>query len=302
MKKFIKEENFMARTPGIDVSHWQGEINWKLVAAQGYRFAAIRATVGNYHTDSRFYENWRGAREAGLLVSAYHVVKPKNTAESQITRLFDVLEDRVPDLPLVLDVELTDDQTPAVITGIVRECIQRIEQQAGRKPIIYTGAWFWNPNLLRGAEWANCDLWIANYGVENPGLPADWTAWRIWQYSDKGSVSGVSSHYTDLDWFNGSYEDLLAYANKPAEPVDRGLPIPTRDEDQPAGRRLQARVTNPTLRIRSGPGVQYEHVGDLKAGDVVDIQALEGDEVWVAIGPGQWVAFTFRGETYLALE
>lgn len=66
----------MSRRPGIDVSTYQGEINWKRVVAAGYRFASIRATLGNDRTDSRFYANWKGARDAGLLVSAYHVVKP----------------------------------------------------------------------------------------------------------------------------------------------------------------------------------------------------------------------------------
>jgi lysozyme len=204
-----------------------------------------------------------GAREAGLLVSAYHVVKPKNSAESQIDRLFDVLEERKADLPLVLDVELADEQTPAVITGVVKACTQGIEQRAGRKPVVYTGAWFWEPNILRGAEWADYDLWIANYGVQSPGLPADWSSWRIWQHSDKGQLAGVSSRYTDLNWFNGSYEDLRAYTQK--QPEQPGASVVS--EDRSIGtRRLRARVTHPTLRVRSGPGVEYEHIGDLTAG------------------------------------
>ena len=183
----------MDRVPGIDVSRWQGAINWQTIAAQGYRFAVIRATVGNYYTDPRFYENWRGAREHNLLVTAYHVVKPKQTAESQINRLFEVLEKHKPDLPLVLDVELTDDQPRATITSVVRECATRITEHTGRAPVIYTGSWFWTPNIAHGPEWAEYDLWIAHYGVSSPTLPTDWTEWKFWQYSEKGSVSGVSS-------------------------------------------------------------------------------------------------------------
>jgi lysozyme len=285
----------MSNVSGIDVSRWQGEIDWGRVAAAGYHFAVIRATVGNYYTDPRFYENWHDAHDAGLLVTAYHVVKPKNSAETQITRLFEVLEQRQPDLPLVLDVELSDEQTPAVISGVIKECIQRIEQQTDRKPIIYTGAWFWDVNVLRATEWATCDLWVANYGVESPALPVDWTEWRFWQYSESGRVGGVSSQHTDLDQFNGSYDELLAYAKRPAEPVD--VVAKTL-----ATRRLQARVIYPTLRVRSGPGVEYDHIGDLKAGDVLDILAVDGDDVWIAFEPGKWAAFTVRGDTYLELE
>lgn len=280
----------MARTPGIDVSRYQGTIDWARVAASGYRFAIIRATVGNYYTDPRFYENWRGARDAQMLVSAYHVVKPGHSAESQISRLLEVLEGYRCDLPLVLDVELADALPPAAVTGVVRECCERVTQQAGRRPILYTGRWFWEPNLQPSPEWADYDLWIAHYGVENPTLPSDWSDWKFWQYSETGSVVGVSSRHTDLNWFNGSYADLLAYAQK----TDDG-------EKEDAGR-LRGRVITPALRVRSGPGVQYDYLRDLHAGDVVDIQAIEGKEVWVSIGPGQWVALSFNGERHLVLE
>jgi lysozyme len=298
MRVLVKDEQkecTVANVSGIDVSRWQGEIDWGRVAAGGYHFAVIRATVGNYYTDPRFYENWRGARDAGLLVTAYHVVKPKNSAGSQIGRLFDVLEQREPDLPLVLDVELADEQPPAVISGVIKECIQRIEQRNRRKPIIYTGAWFWDGNVLRAAEWADCDLWVAYYGTESPALPLDWTAWRFWQYSESGHVVGVSSQRTDLDRFDGGYDDLLAYANLSAQPV---APIGERGP----GRRWQVRVTHPTLRVRSGPGVQYDHMGDLKAGDTLDVLAVDGDDVWIAFEPGKWAAFTSRGETYMTLD
>ena len=75
-------------TPGIDVSRYEGEIDWKQVAAAGYRFAVIRATVGNYYTDPRLYSNWAAAKEVGLLVSAYHVLVATNYADKQIDWLF----------------------------------------------------------------------------------------------------------------------------------------------------------------------------------------------------------------------
>lgn len=286
----------MPRTPGIDVSRWQGEIDWALVAAQGYRFAVIRATVGDYYTDPRFYENWRGAQAAGFLVSAYHVVKPSQPPEAQIERLLDVLDGRKSDLPLVLDVELADRQSPAVITGVVKECADLIETQDGRKPIIYTGKWFWDPNLLRRQEWSAYDLWIANYGAQKPTLPADWSEWTIWQYSETGSVSGVASRATDLNWFNGSFEDLLAYCGREQHTVDERITEGTE------AKRLRLRVTSSNLRIRSGPGVQHDYVGDLSRGDVIEVLAIEGDEVWVLFAPGKWAAMKHHGVDYMTFD
>lgn len=286
----------MSRTPGIDVSRWQGEIDWPTVAAQGFRFAVIRATVGDYYTDPRFYENWRSAIAAGLLVSAYHVVKPKISAAAQIDHLWDVINGRKSHLPLVLDVELADGQTPATITQVVKDCADLIEDQEGRKPIIYTGKWFWDPNVLRRQDWRDYDLWIANYGTQSPVLPADWSEWKIWQYSETGSVNGVSSRATDLNWFNGSYEDLLQYCAADRHEIE------TRAVEAAARVRLKLRVNAPTLRIRSGPGIQHNHIGDLAQGDVVEALGFDGPEVWVQIAPGQWAALKYGEDVYLVFD
>ncbi|MEA3342216.1 MAG: GH25 family lysozyme [Chloroflexota bacterium] len=281
----------MSTTPGIDVSRWQGEINWEMVAAAGYRFAVIRATIGNYYTDPRFYENWNGARGAGLLVSAYHVATPEHSAGSQIDRLFDVLGERKADLPLVLDVELSREISPTGITACVRDCVQKVERQDDRKPIIYTAGWFWNHQVLESPGWSEHDLWVAHYGVSAPTLPTGWDEWQFWQHSDKGRVPGIAAE-TDLNQFNGSYDDLLAYANTEPEP---------RPEPQPSAG-LRARVTASRLNVRSGPGVNYSDVGDLHAGDVVGVVSLDGEDVWVEFEPGKWAALVFHGTRYMELE
>jgi GH25 family lysozyme M1 (1,4-beta-N-acetylmuramidase) len=75
---------FMTTVPGIDVSRYQGTVNWKAVADAGFRFAVVRATLWNVKIDETFETNWNGARSAGLLVSAYHVVKADVAAAAQI--------------------------------------------------------------------------------------------------------------------------------------------------------------------------------------------------------------------------
>jgi hypothetical protein len=126
----------MTTTPGIDVSRWQGDIQWEKVASAGYRFAVIRATVGETYTDPRFDANWAGARDAGLLVSAYHVLKPEHPADSQVARLFETLGDRRADLPLVLDIELHGDPalpTSRPVSGLLAE--GRADQAESRSSI-----------------------------------------------------------------------------------------------------------------------------------------------------------------------
>jgi len=279
----------MSTTPGIDVSRWQGEINWEMVAAAGYRFAVIRTTVGNYYTDPRFYENWSGARNAGLLVSAYHVVTPEHSAGSQIDRFFDVLGDRKADLPIVLDVELSRGVSPAGITTCVKDCLQMVEQRDDRKPVIYTAKWFWNDHVLESPEWSAYDLWVANYGISTPSLPAGWSEWKLWQHSDKGRVPGIAAT-TNLNHFAKSYNDLLAYIN--AEPED----------EAPPSVGLRARTIASRLNVRNGPGVNYSDIGDLHEGNVVNVVSLDGNDVWVEFEPGKWAAFAFRGKRYMELE
>jgi GH25 family lysozyme M1 (1,4-beta-N-acetylmuramidase) len=276
------------RVSGIDVSRWQGEIDWAQVAAEGHRFAMIRSTIGDAYLDPRFYSNWDEARTAGLLVTAYHVVTPDKSAQQQIDYFFDVLGARRSDFPLVVDVERDDGVDRQGITACVRACLQEVEERDGRKPIVYTARWFWDRYLQPSDVWRGYHLWVASYTAE-PLLPRDWDGWLFWQYTESGEVSGVSSQATDINWFSGTYEDLVAYVGK--------------DDDQAPARprRLRVRVVIPKLNVRSGPGIDYEDLGDLHDGDCLDILALTGDDVWVEFAPGKWAAFSLDGETYMKL-
>jgi lysozyme len=249
----------------------------------------MRATIGNYYTDPRFYVNWDAAREVDLLISAYHVVTPDRPPDSQITRLFDVLDGRRSDFPLVLDVELSRGVSRKDITACVEACIGLVEEEDGRPPIVYTARWFWDKHVLDSQTWPSYDLWVAHYGVHIPTLPADWDAWRFWQYSDHGRVPGIDVR-TDVNWFNGSLDDLIAYAG-----VERV-------EEVPPAEGLQARVTTEKLTLRSGPGANYQRVGDLEEGEVVNVVSLGGEDIWIQVEPGKWAPFTSRHERYMELE
>lgn len=277
------------RVPGIDVSRWQGTIDWRKVAQAGYRFAFVRASIGDTYTDPSFFVNWKGAQNAGILVSAYHVVTPDVAPKAQIGHFFEILDDREPDLPLALDVERNDRLGRVSVTTSIRGCIEEVQRRSGEAPMIYTARWFWDKYLSASSEWARYDLWVASYTSE-PVMPRDWRGWRFWQYTEKGSVAGVTSRSVDLNWFAGDYAALLRYAKR--QPV---LPeIPTV--------KPRARVVIKKLNVRTGPGKSYEEIGDLYAGDVVEMIGLTGRDVWVEFEPGKWVAMALNDEQYMVLE
>lgn len=280
----------MKRVPGIDVSRWQGKIDWASIVAEGFRFAYMRATIGKSYIDPRFYENWDNARDAGLLISAYHVVTPGIEPEAQIAHLFDTLEGREADLPLSLDIERQDNVDPETLSHCIGTCLIELERRDSRKPIIYTARWFWDRYVLPRKEWCAYDLWVASY-TTSPILPRDWKTWRFWQFSDSGEVPGIRSRTVDLNWFAGNYEALVTYGKRDKHEIDSSTP-----EQQ-----WQLHVLD-KVNIRSGPGTSFDDLGNLYAGDVIQALALTGSEIWVEFEPGKWAAFCHKGETYMELK
>lgn len=206
---------------GIDVSRYQGRIDWAKVAEAGYSFAGIRATVGDYYTDPRFIENIHGARAAGIAWMPYHVVTPEKAPVKQIDRFLMTLGGNWPDLPLVLDVELVRDQTPTAITASVMLTSQILICSGYGVPLIYTGSWFWNPKIDHALwKWYTSfldkppPLWFAHYtsGL-TPYYPRDWTDWLIWQYSSSGKVPGIYGN-VDLNRWNGDRASFDASVKK----------------------------------------------------------------------------------------
>lgn len=278
----------MTNTPGIDVSRYDEEIDWKMVAAAGYKFAVIRATVGDYYTDPRLYSYWSGAKDAGLFVTVYHVLIATKYANKQIDRLYSVLGDRKPDFPVVLDIEVDSGVSNSANTACIQDCILEIGKHDTRKPIIYTAYYYWKDHVVASSDWGKYDLWVASYDRSTPFIPPGWSNWKFWQYSDHGTVPGTTGS-KDCDWFQGSYEDLVSYANGVAQPEPNPI----------AG--LSARVIIPVLNIRSGPGTSYKKIGYMLFGTNINIFNLGGKDLWVESSPGKWSAFIYGGQQYMEL-
>ena len=195
-----------ATTQGIDVSEFQGTIDWGAVHRAGKQFAIIRVADGTY-LDPKFSRNWAGARSAGVIRGVYQFFHPGRDPVVQADFLLAHMGTLLPtDLPPMLDLEVTDGVPPAHVTASVHEWINRIESRLHRHPLIYTGLYFFNDNV-RSNDFRSYDLVVAQYGPRCPNLPTPWTQWFMWQYSSTGRVGGISGN-VDTDLYNGSLDDL----------------------------------------------------------------------------------------------
>jgi len=207
---------------GLDVSYCQGTVDWSSVARQGFKFAFIKATEGTSLTDSQFGPNWSGAKAAGLIRGAYHFYDPGKDPRQQAEHFLSIVwPDGQPlfapgDLPPVLDIETAGDQSAEEVVQGIQAWLSRVGQKTARVPILYTDRGFWDD--LGTTQLGNHPLWVAETGVAAPSsLPAGWQTWLFWQFSQSGSMEGISGA-VDLDVFQGSLQSLQQMASSPSTP------------------------------------------------------------------------------------
>lgn len=193
-----------APLPGIDVSHFQGEVDWRAVAAAGVRFAFIKATEGLDDIDPRFVQNWQQSRAAGLLRGAYHFLHPNLDARQQAAHFLSVVTLDDDALPPALDVEVTNGVDPATLKACIETWLATVEAALGCKPVVYTDPSFWRQNV--GADLSAYPLWLACYATA-PDVPPSWQRWTFWQHSESGSVDGIAG-LVDLDYCQLSNDQL----------------------------------------------------------------------------------------------
>jgi GH25 family lysozyme M1 (1,4-beta-N-acetylmuramidase) len=192
---------------GIDVSHYQGSINWTAVKNSGRRFAFVKASEGTTYQDPWFRTNWQNMGYNRVVRGAYHFGHPGYSPFDQVNNFVSVAHPKTGDLQLTLDLEVTDGRTPAQVWLWVRQFMKYQRYITGRPGIIYTGYYFWRDNVGNPPNNLNCPLWIAYWGSGNPPIPPAWSTWSFWQYSSTGSVPGVNGN-CDLDRWNGSLQNL----------------------------------------------------------------------------------------------
>lgn len=189
-----------ATTRGVDVSIYQGTIDWPTVAASGISFGYARAADGT-NTDPTFEQNFQGMQWAGIQRGGYLFFEPNQDPVAQADSLISALRFGGygrGDLPPMLDVEITGGMSSTQIMANLQIALDRVQSVLGVTPGIYTSPGWWNGNIGSTA-FGHYPLWVANWGVPCPNVPLGWSTWQAWQYADNGSVPGITAVAVDLD-------------------------------------------------------------------------------------------------------
>ena len=198
---------------GIDVSKWQGDIDWKKVSMSGIDFAMIRSSFGNMHTDEKLAENVAGCEKYGIPYGFYHYSYADSTAEAkkEARYFLSVIKKYNPEYPIVLDIE--NDHFKSMsrkqVTNIILAFVKEIEN-AGYYVSIYSFAKFFN-DYVDMSKIENYDIWIACWGDEERLNSFYDGPYGMWQYSATGSVNGIDGE-VDLDYAYKDYADRIKKA------------------------------------------------------------------------------------------
>jgi lysozyme len=210
-----KPINFGSSSPhklavhGVDVSRWQGNVDWAKLRSQGANFAYIKATDGGDHLDPMFRKNWRAAKAAGLKRGAYHFFYWCRTAGEQADWFIRNVPKEADALPPVIDVEWNGESSckrrpsRAKVQEKMQVFMDKLERHYGQRPIIYTAPDFYADNL-KGA-FVDYPFWLRSV-ARHPSKVYPGRKWVFWQYSGSGLSHGVKGKI-DLNVFHGSESD-----------------------------------------------------------------------------------------------
>lgn len=262
---------------GIDVSHWNGDINWGIVDAD---FVLMKCTQGNGYFDDKYTRNKEGCVYYSIPHGVYHYFEPDIDGASQAEFFYQKAGDKYLQV-WVLDVEKASSVNVANHNLNLEKAVKRLRELTGEQPWIYTSKYKWQ--VCTGdlvTDWAQgCQLWVAHYTTAlTPLLPVGWYTWGMWQYSDNGAVAGISP--VDVNRYNGTKDEMLVEFGNGQE-VE---PPPTTE---------RVKITAFFLNIRSSPMVADNILGLTYKGKVWDVmgrvKADDGRE-WVQIAPSAYIA------------
>lgn len=185
---------------GIDVSSWQGEIDFSQVKASGIEVVYIKSSEGFRSVDSYFEQNYANAKNAGLKVGLYHYVTARSVEDAvkQANFFVSTISGKNPDCKLAMDFESFGSLGREEINQIALTFMQTVKNVSGKDVIIYSDEY--NANSTFESNLAIYPLWVAQYEVSEPTVREHWSNWAGWQYTDRGEVPGISS-YVDRDKF-----------------------------------------------------------------------------------------------------
>ena len=202
---------------GVDVSAYQGDIDWKKLAGQDIDFAFIKATEGSNFVDEKFQDNYKDAIDAGIRVGAYHFFSYDSSGEVQGENFISVVDKTDNMLPPVIDIEfygdkarnLPDVEKTKKELGIL---LSKLEEHYGMKPIIYATKKSYD--LYIANDYCDYDIWIRDV-LTKPKL-SDNRTWTFWQYTSRKKLEGYigEEKYIDVNVFYGSEKEFAKYAKE----------------------------------------------------------------------------------------
>jgi len=200
-------ENHKGKVIGIDVSEFQGKVDWEdveiLEEKYPVSFVFIRATAGNDRVDKKFAENWAGAKENKIMRGAYHYYRPNENSIEQANLFIKTVHLQKGDLPPVLDIErLPKNQSLDSLKKGLKRWLTKVETHYQVRPIIYTGERYYSDFLKE--EFSEYLFWIANYNFYREKIEDDWL---FWQFTEKASLPGIN-HRVDVNIYNGDLQQL----------------------------------------------------------------------------------------------
>ena len=200
---------------GVDVSYYQKSIDWNIVKKSGIDFGFARVSDGTTKIDPKFVANWIDMKDSGIIRGAYQFFRPNQDPIDQAKLFIMIVESaggfEENDLPSVIDVEITGSTPSKKIIENIIAWLNHVETYTKKKPIIYTGPYFWELNDL-GNEFKEYPLWTAHYTKKDecPLIPDPWNNWTFWQFTGSGDVSGIST-VVDINIFDGTRDDLFVF-------------------------------------------------------------------------------------------
>lgn len=250
-----------ARNPnnaeGIDVSHYQGDIDWAQVKSAGISFAILKCTEGRSMVDTSLQTNFAGAKAQGIAVGVYHFFRATTPQEAvQEAQFFISVIDSIGgiealDIAPFLDVEIASDLSKEDMAANIRAWMNEVEGKYKFRPYLYSYPGYMDNCIDNLSDYP---LWIAYYS----GTPDDrcgWNEWSFIQWTDGGTVPGIAGN-VDRNEFNGSVEELMYKlgtddANKVITFLAAAHGLATTDQDKAEFHRLANE-----LRRASGQPVQ----------------------------------------------
>lgn len=200
---------------GVDVSSYQGTIDWQVLAGQGIDFAFIKATEGSSHVDSFFAINYENAKKTNLRIGAYHFFSYDSSGATQAELFIANVAPYDNMLPPVVDVEFYGDKEKNLpdkeaTHRELTDLLLKLEEHYGFKPIIYATEKSYRLYIENAFE--GYDIWIRNV-ITSPNLSDD-RSWTFWQYTNRDKLEGYSGkeQYIDMNVYNGSKEQFDKYA------------------------------------------------------------------------------------------